>query len=313
MNLMLGSHLSIAGGMVNALDEAGRLKLDCVQVFTKNQRQWKVPPLKDSDREDWLEGLDRLGWRGDEAIRVISHNSYLINMASPEKEISEKSIALQTEELERCEQLEIPLCVAHPGAHLGKPRRRGELNTLGGDPSRDELAGLKRIARALDRIHRDLSGYETVTCLETTVGSGTNLGYDFSHLAWIRQNVREPERIAFCFDTCHVTAAGYDMSTPDGASSVMDIWDTICGNDHLAVFHFNDSKGAVGSRIDRHEHIGKGTCGRSCFRHILQEEAFAGVPKILETAKEQDDRGRDMDRVNVDCLKRIARGRPSRV
>src|SRR5690606_30438976 len=139
--------------------------------------------------------------------------SYLINLASPDPETCAKSVAAQRAEIERCEALRIACCVAHPGAHLGEPRQRGSINEPDRQPTPDELAGLKRIVKALDAIHRDLPGYRTVTCLETTVGSGTNLGYAFEHLAFIRANVREPQRVAFCLDTCHVTAAGYDMTT----------------------------------------------------------------------------------------------------
>ena len=306
---MFGSHLSIAGSMTNALDEARALKLDCVQVFTKNQRQWSVRPLAEDERGQWLETLAEMKWdtfdRPDEPVRVVSHNSYLINMASPNSEAWEKSVALQRVELERCEALHIPRCVAHPGAHLGAARKPKDPNPLREKPTKDERDGMKRIVKALNRLHRELKGYRVLTCLETTVGSGTNLGYDFQHLAWLRENVREPERIAFCFDTCHVTAAGYDMTTDANAEAVLDEFNSICGRDPLHVFHFNDSVGAVGSRKDRHAHIGDGTCGRSCFRAILNHPEFDAVPKILETPKETDERGRSWDTVNIQRLKRI--------
>ena len=311
---MYGSHLSIAGGMVNALDEAARLGMDCVQVFTKNQRQWAVKPLDAVEREAWLAKLKDLGWdtprnggRGRGPVRVISHNSYLINMASPDPDAWKKSVDLQRVEIERCEELHIPLCVAHPGAHLGKvfPRKPGEPNVLDGKPNKDEIAGLKRIVKALDAIHKSLPGYQTITCLETTVGSGTNLGYDFQHLGYIREHVREPERVGFCFDTCHVTAAGYDMTTPRQANAVLREFASICGSKHLKVFHFNDSIGAVGSRKDRHAHIGHGACGLSCFEAIIQRKGFGKVPKILETPKEENSDGLEWDIVNIRRLKRL--------
>ena len=179
---MLGSHLSIAGGMVNALDEADRLGMDCVQVFTKNQRRWTAPPLDDATREAWLERLDAMGWADPADLRTVSHNSYLINLASPKPETREKSMALQRDEMDRCEALKIPLLVAHPGAHLGTPRPRGDVNRLGEPPTEDEQGGLERIISALDELHAATPGYAVRTCLETTVGSGTNLGYDFQHL-----------------------------------------------------------------------------------------------------------------------------------
>ncbi len=307
---MFGSHLSIAGSMTNALDEAKRLKMDCVQVFTKNQRQWKVAPLTDAQVNDWLSALKRMQWDATEQpagspVRVVSHNSYLINMASPDPSARDKSIALQQVEIERCEQLHIPLCVAHPGAHLGQALPAGRPHTLGAKPSKDERAGLDRIVKSLDTIHKHLPGYNTITCLETTVGSGSNLGYDFQHLAYIRNRVKQPERIGYCFDTCHVTAAGYDMTTDTNAQKVLDRFDAECGFEHLAVFHLNDSVGAVGSRRDRHAHIGDGLCGRSCFRAIVNHRRFDNVPKILETPKEETDKGTPWDMVNIRRLKRF--------
>ena len=162
-----------------------------------------------------------------------------------------------------------------------------------------------RIVRSLDRIHRDLPGYQTVTCLETTVGSGTNLGYDFGQLALIREAVGDPDRIGFCFDTCHVTAAGYDMSTEDGAKTVMQKWRAACGDRALKVVHVNDSMGALGSRRDRHTHIGDGACGRSCFQLIVNHRLTSCVPKILETPKGRTERGSAWDLINIRRLKRL--------
>jgi len=302
---MYGSHLSIAGGMFNALETAAEQKMDCVQVFTKNQRQWKTKQLQDEDIANWFEKLDAIGWRN--TNRMASHNSYLINMASPDSQTWKKSVALQREEIERCETLGIPFLVAHPGARLGTPRKRGEPNKLNTPPTKDERDGLKRIVKALDKLHDDLPGYNTVTCLETTVGSGTNLGYDFQHLGWIRGHVANPERVGFCFDTCHITAAGYDMTSSNKAASVLEVFDEAAGLEHIHVFHFNDSVGKVGSRLDRHAHIGKGTCGLSCFRAIIEHPQFGNVPKILETSKEENEKGKPMDVVNIAKLRRMAK------
>jgi len=302
---VFGSHLSIAGTMTHALYAAVSMKMDCVQIFTKNQRQWKTKPLSDEETDTWLSQLSKIGW--DNSNRIVSHNSYLVNLASPDQGARKKSIALQREELERCETLHIKLLVSHPGARLGTPRTRGEPNKLMHAPSRDEIAGLKRIVRSLDQLHQELPGYKTVTCLETTVGAGTNLGYDFQHLSWIREHVAEPQRIAYCFDTCHITGAGYDMSTQTKANRVLETFDDIAGLQHIKVFHFNDSIGEIGSRIDRHAHIGEGTCGLSCFRAILGNALFDSVPKILETPKEESNKGKSMDVVNITKLRRMAK------
>ncbi len=301
---MFGAHLSIAGGLVNALEEAERLKMDCVQIFTRNQRQWKVTPIPPTQCDAWLAKLEALGWRSG---RAVAHNSYLINLASPDHDVWRRSVALQRIEVERCEQLKIPYCVSHPGAHLGQARPPGELHRLGAAPGRDELAGLKRIIKALNRIHRELPGYRTKICLETTAGAGSTLGYDFRHLAFIREHVKEPRRIGFCFDTCHATAAGYDMTTDAKATKVWQQWKAICGIRSLRVFHLNDSQGAVGSRLDRHAPINQGRCGRSCFRAIVNTPAFAAVPKILETPKGTNDKGVPWDLVNIRRLRRMVR------
>src|SRR5262245_3132661 len=308
---MLGSHVSIAGGIVNALHQAKRLKLDCVQVFTKNQRQWKCAELDDTARDAWLQAAGEMGWRGLDpsgTARIVAHNSYLINLAQPDPELWRKCVAAQRIEIERCEALDIPLCVTHPGAHLsegGGARAMGR--ALGAPPTRQERAGLRRIAKALNAIHMDLPGYRTITCLETTAGSGTHLGYDFRHLAYIRRQVREPERIGFCLDTCHVFAAGYDIRTEAQALAMLEQWDEVCGLPNLRAFHFNDSVGALGSRLDRHAHIGQGACGTTCFRVILNHPAFSDVPKILETPKGVNERGVACDLINIRRLRRMTR------
>lgn len=295
---MYGSHLSIAGSMTNALAEAEALELDTVQVFTKNQRQWKVSPLRDEARDEWLAALGRLGW----TTRTVAHNSYLVNLASPHDEAWEKSIALQREEIERCEALSIPLLVSHPGAHLGS----------------GEEAGLRRIADAYLRLFKETPGYATTICLENTVGSGTNLGGPFEHLATIRRLAIEgaakakvdpdeaARRLAFCFDTCHAHAFGHDLTTAAGASATLDAFDAICGAGTLRVLHMNDSKGARGSRRDLHEHIGRGTIGLEGFRGVVNRASLAGVPKIMETPKgdaPDSEGGRPWDAINLAALR----------
>jgi deoxyribonuclease-4 len=298
---LFGSHLSIAGGLHHALVGAKSQGMDCVQIFTKNQRRWKVQPLLEEAIQQWFSCLKDNGWEN--TNRVVSHNSYLVNLASPNLESRKKSIELQREEIERCEQLGIPSLVSHPGARLGTPRKTTEKNKLGEPPTKEELEGLKRIAQSIDQLHKELPRYNTKICLETTVGSGTNLGYDFQHLSIIRNEVKDPERIAFCFDTCHVVAAGYGMQTNATAESVLQEFDAVVGLQHINVFHFNDSAKAVGSRKDRHSHIGEGACGRSCFRSIVKRTQFDDIPKILETSKEANKKGVCMDLVNIKKLR----------
>lgn len=301
---MVGSHLSVAGGAHHALEEAIRLGFDCVQVFTRNQRQWKAPPLTDDAIALWKSTRASIGW-DDRPERVVSHNSYLVNLASPDDDLRARSIELQRDELERCEALGIACCVAHPGAHLGAARDPKSANVLRGEPNADEAAGLRRIAQSLDTIHKALRGYRVLTCLETTTGSGTNLGYDFGHLRRIRELVKEPERIAFCFDTCHVTSAGYDMSSLAAAQATLEEFVHVCGKSLLKVLHINDSQAPPGSRKDRHEHIGKGTCGLACFEAIMRDPDLSFVPKILETEKDDAPDGTPWDAVNAETLRRM--------
>lgn len=307
--VLIGSHCSIAGGLHLAVEQAVRLGLDCVQVFTKNQRQWASKPLVHAEIAAWSQALAAAGWDGS---RVVSHNSYLVNLANPDAAARTRSIALQRDETERCEALGIPVCVMHPGAHLGTPRKPREPNRLGEPPSADELEGLRRIAASLDELHQQLAGFRTITLLETTVGSGTNLGYDFGHLRVIRELVRAPERVGFCIDTCHIVAAGHDCSTPSRAKAVLERFDEECGLEHVHAVHVNDSIGACGSRLDRHEHIGQGTCGEACFRAVLRHPKLLGRPMILETAKDVAPGGEPWDIVNARALRRLAGVRATR-
>ncbi len=299
---LFGSHLSIAGGMVNAILEAERLKMDTVQVFTKNQQQWKVRPLDPAAKRDWLTELRRLGWQG----RTVSHASYLINLASPDDELWAKSVDLMTVEIERCAELEIPFLVHHPGAYTTSTAKRG----------------LARIARAYKQLLKRTKGLDVVVCLEDTVGSGSNLGRTFEELGELRGMIVEktgaPERVGYCLDTCHAHAGGYDMSSRESADAALDEFDRLCGLAHLRVVHLNDSKKPMGSRRDRHEHIGAGTISRppgptgKPRRQALKDSGFAAVvnrpelartPMILETPKGEDDRGRAYDAQNLRRLR----------
>jgi len=299
--LWIGSHLSTAGALRAAIDEAVSFKFGAVQIFTRNQRQWTPKPLAKDEIADFHAA--RKGTLFEDGNRIVSHNSYLVNLASPDEENLAKSNDCERAELERCELLGVAISVAHPGAHMhalgGTPRKPKDPNDLDAEPTADELAGLKRIAKSIDKIHRDLKGYKVRIALETTTGSGTNLGYAFHHLGRIRAMVKEPERIAYCIDTCHVFAAGYDVSTPAKAKATLERFDSEAGLAHVAALHINDSEGAFASRKDRHAHIGEGLCGDAWFRAVLRHPAFAGIPKNLETEKGDAPDGRPWDMVNA--------------
>ena len=278
---MFGAHLSIAGGLHNAVLSAEKLGFDTVQVFTKNQQQWKCRPLEAPAVSDWCAHCTRAGF-----AQTVSHDSYLINLASPDEKLRRMSVELFVEELRRCVTLKIPLLVTHPGAHMGQ----------------GEEAGLRRVAEALDEVHRIVPPDGVLTCLEITAGQGTSLGYRLEHLAEVIGLVERPERMGVCLDTAHLFAAGYDFRGRRYAKFMKDVERTI-GRERVKVLHLNDSKKALGSRVDRHDHIGRGTIGLDGFRPFVRDRGFRKVPKILETPKEKAEDGRDWDAVNLETLK----------
>ncbi|MGE3108642.1 MAG: deoxyribonuclease IV [Phycisphaerales bacterium] len=290
---MFGSHLSIAGGLAVALEEAERLGLDCVQVFTKNQQQWRAPPLTESAVKTWRDAQGRLGWAG----RNVAHASYLINLATPDDELWKKSINLMEEELRRCEALGIAFLVHHPGAYTTSSLE----------------AGLDRIAAAYGELFERTAGFGTISCLENTAGGGSTIGREFGELASLRARIvkacgKEAEgRVGYCFDTCHAHAAGYDMGSFEGAGRTLDELDRVCGLERVRVLHLNDSKGACGSRLDRHEHIGKGTIGVEGFRAVVNRRELreSRRPMILETPKGESEGGIAHDRLNLRRLRKL--------
>ena len=257
---------------------------DCVQVFTKNQQQWKCSPLAADCIEQWSAHCRRLKFS-----KTVSHDSYLINLASPEPALREKSVALFEEELRRCASLKIPYLVTHPGAHMGE----------------GEAAGLKRVAESLDQVHANVPADGVVTCLEITAGQGTSLGYKLEHLAEILAMVKAPERMGVCLDTAHLFAAGYDFRGRKYAKFRKQLESTI-GIGRVKVLHLNDSKKELGSRVDRHDHIGRGLIGIEGFRPFVRDKAFKKIPKILETPKDgKAEDGRDWDAMNLELLKSL--------
>jgi deoxyribonuclease-4 len=280
---MFGSHLSIAGGLHNALLDAEKLGCDTVQIFTKNQKQWNCAPCTDDAAAEWKSHCKRLKFK-----RTISHDSYLINLASPDPQMRRKSINLFIDELQRCVLLGIPYLVTHPGAHMGQ----------------GEEVGLRLVAEALDEVHGVVPADGVVTCLEITAGQGTSLGYRLEHLAEIIERVKSPQRLAVCLDTAHLFAAGYDFRGRKYSKLRKDIQATV-GLKRVKVLHLNDSKKDLGSRVDRHEHIGRGMIGLDGFRPFVRDEAFEKIPKILETEKGEDEAGRKWDAVNLEVLRSL--------
>jgi len=264
---LFGAHMSVAGGVSKALDRGESIGCDTIQIFTRNNNRWASKPLDPVEVERFHVRVQETGIQP-----VFSHAAYLINLGSPQEELWEKSINAFIDELQRAEMLDLLGVVLHPGSHMGE----------------GEEVGMARIAAGLDRCHEATAGFKTLTLLETTAGTGDHLGYRFEQLFAIWERVKNPERIAFCFDTCHVFAAGYDFRTREGYAAVMDEFDRTLGLGHLKAFHFNDSRHPLGSRKDRHEHIGKGYIGLDGFRWIVNDPRFQQVPMVLETPKSKD-------------------------
>ena len=260
--MILGAHVSTAGGLQKSPGNGVELGCQSIQIFTRNQRQWRARPLSGAEVEGFRKELSRSGIRS-----TVSHASYLLNLGSPQATALTRSREAFCQELERCEQLGIHYLVFHPGAHLGS-----------GEP-----AGLRTIADSLNFTLEQKRNYRTRILLETTAGQGTHLGYRFEQLAEILELLREPERVGVCVDTCHLFAAGYDLRTGQGYRQTLQRLDRLIGLDKLKVFHLNDSKRELGSRVDRHEHIGEGQIGLEPFRRLVNEKRFSQTPMILET------------------------------
>jgi deoxyribonuclease-4 len=268
MSLAFGAHVSVSGGVDKAFGRGEKFAMEAIQVFTKSERQWNAKPLADDVVARWYEERARTGIE-----KIVSHASYLINLATPKDDLRLRSILAFQDELERCETLAIGGLVIHPGAHTGS----------------GEEAGIAAVADSLNRVHEALPHLRALTLLETTAGQGTTLGRTFEELAAIIDGVEAKERIGICLDTCHVFAAGYDLRTDEGYAEMMRHFDAVLGIDRLKAIHLNDSKFPLGSNRDRHEHIGQGEIGLEGFRNIVNEPRLAGVPGLLETEKGDDD------------------------
>lgn len=275
--MLLGVHCSVSGGLEKSFDEANTKGIDTFQIFSRNQRQWKAKPVSDEEKEKFT-----LAWKHSKVKTVFSHCSYLLNLASANNDARKKSIEALTEEVERCTKLGLSFCVLHPGA--------------AGEQTKEEA--MLRIANGLKQVLKNTSHSRVMILLENTAGQGSSVGGPFENLRFIHDKVGS-DRIGYCFDTCHAFAAGFDIRTEKGIKDTMDSFDKICGLKYLKVFHLNDSKGDLGSHLDRHENIGKGRLGLSPFRYIMHH--FQDTPKVLETPKEDN-----WDEKNLEVLRKLA-------
>ena len=282
--ILLGAHMSIRGGVSMAIERARSVHCTAMQIFVKNNMQWFARPLRREEIRAFLDHVQR-----GELASVFGHANYLINLAATNPQFHANSIRALSEELTRADQLELPFLVLHPGAHLGA----------------GEEAGLDKVVKSIDCALAGIPKIKTRIALETTAGQGSCLGHKFEQLAYIISRVREPERLCICLDTAHVFAAGYDIGSESSLRKTFGDFDRVIGRNRLVAVHLNDSKTACGSRVDRHEHIGRGQIGLDGFRFIMRDRRFGKIPKVLETPK-----GKDLheDVMNLKTLRSLAEG-----
>lgn len=272
--IMIGGHISAAGGVSNSPERADKFSFKTFQIFSKNQRQWKSKPLDPEEIARFHEEMKKYSMS-----KVMVHGSYLLNLGTPDKELREKSLISFQDEIERVEQLHIEYLTFHPGS------------------SKDTTVenALKNIARNIEE--SIVEGQKSIILLETTAGQGYTVGYTFEQIASIIDQVDRKDSVGVCFDTCHVWAAGYDIKTPEGYQETMDKFDSTIGLDKLLGFHLNDSKKGVGSRVDRHEQIGDGTLGLEGIANFVNDKRFNGIPMILETPLGEEGYDKDLENI----------------
>jgi deoxyribonuclease-4 len=264
---LLGAHESSAGGVAKAIERGQQAGCDVIQLFLKGPSRWVSPPIGEDDRAAFREAVERTGiWP------AFGHGQYLLNLATPDDALWKKSIDALVDDVQRCELLGLPGLVIHPGSHMGS----------------GEEAGLARIVAGLDEVHARLPGYGAQVWLEVTAGQGDHLGYTFAQIRSMIDGVQAPERLGVCFDTAHAFAAGYELRTREGYEATWAEFDALLGLDRLRAIHLNDARKDLGSRVDRHEHIGQGLLGLEAFRLLVNDPRFRGVPMALETDKGPD-------------------------
>ena len=276
----LGAHESVAAGLHLAFARIESVGGEALQIFTRNQRQWHPTDLSAEEVILFREAHEKSG-----GIPVASHASYLVNLATGKDDLLEKSVRGLVLELNRCAQLGVPYVVLHPGSHGGA----------------GVAAGLERFTRGMDRVIEQSDGVVQLL-VETTAGQGTGLGSKFEELAYILENSKFPELLGVCVDTCHIFAAGYELRTAEGYQATIAALQSAVGIDKIRFFHLNDSKKELGSRVDRHEHIGKGAIGLDGFKNLLNDSRFAGLPMTLETPKGDS---LEEDRENLGVLRSL--------
>ncbi len=282
--MLIGAHMSVAGGLYTAFERADRVGCPAMQIFTKNSNQWSDPQLLNEDIAKYRQAQNKSKVR-----IVVSHDSYLINLCGATQELLSRSRKAFINEIERCAVLGINFMIFHPGAHT----------------TQDRKAALKVVSESLNVAHDATSSSKVVTLVETTAGQGTTVGSSFGEIAEIISRVSNQERVGVCIDTCHIFAAGYDIRTRSKYDKTMKEFDDILGIETLHAIHFNDAKRPLNSRVDRHEHIGKGEIGKQAFGFFMNDARLTEIPKILETPKGED--GYSMDIENLGLLQSLVK------
>ena len=277
--MILGAHVSTAGGIHNAIKNGTDLHCDAIQIFLRNPNQWRGKPPTDAVNEKF-----RTAWAEADLAHIIVHDIHLSNLASPKPDVLRKSNQAFREQMELAQVLGLRYIVTHLGAHLGE----------------GETIGLKRLTESFDDLFESAEAPEVIVLLETTAGQGTNLGYCFEHIRDVIGMSKYPDRFGVCFDTCHVFAAGYDMRTEVDCTATFSQFDHIIGLNRLKAFHLNDAKSTYQSRVDRHEHIGEGNIGATAFAYILNDPRFSKIPLIIETPEMKT-----MHKVNLSTLRKL--------
>lgn len=279
--LLLGAHMSTSGGLHNAIEHGVNTGCTSIQIFTKNNNRWSQRPTTDEEAQKFLDAQKKAG-----IAPVVSHTAYLINLATPNEEFHTKSIGALIDEIQRAEQLRIPDVVLHPGSPLDQGPEYG----------------MKKIIDSLNRCIAATHHCKARIALECTAGQGSHLGYTFEQIAEMIDGIEEKTRVSVCLDTCHIFAAGYDIRTKPAYDATMKQFGKVIGFKYLKVIHLNDSIKGLGSRVDRHIHIGDGEIGTEAFRLVMQDKRFEKIPKLLETPKGD---GYDEDLRNLALLKKL--------
>ncbi len=281
---LLGAHISISQGIDKAILRGSEIGCDVIQIFTRFRQTWKAKDLQSDEIDRFKSTLK------DHSLSVVAiHGSYLINLASPERRKRYASISLLKREMKWADRLDIPYVVVHPGSHMGDGEERG----------------IDRVVSSLDRLFSKNLSIRSMLLIETTAGQGNSLGYRFEHIGIILERCHYGNRLGVCLDTCHIYSAGYDFGSEEGYRRVIDEFEREIGLKNLCLFHLNDSKAKLGSRIDRHTHIGEGNIGLKGFSNFLNDPLFSNHPFLIETPKGKDEDGIDYDRKNLIILRSL--------